>query len=58
MINLLTGLIIGLTLFVFYWFTHGIGVVAVGVAMILILTGVALGWFCYMSFDHWYWGRK
>ena len=58
MINLLTGLIIGLTLFVFYWFTHGIGVVAVAVAIILIITGVLLGWFCYMAFDNWYWGRK
>ena len=43
MINLILGLMIGLTLMVFYWFVFGIGVVAPLVAIILIATGLALG---------------
>jgi len=43
MINLILGLMIGLTFMVFYWFAFGIGVVAPLVAVILIATGLALG---------------
>ncbi len=43
MINLILGLMIGLTFMVFYWFAFGIGVVAPLVAIILMATGLALG---------------
>jgi uncharacterized membrane protein YczE len=55
MINLITGLMIGLTLFVFHWFTAYLGTVAIGVAVVLLTMGTLVGWCLYMSFDQWYW---